>query len=145
MPIAFWANFDMFESLSAFANSRLVCMTIYVDDLTFSGAAVGVSFSYKVKEIITHHKHIAHPEKSKLYRAVDPKLITGVIVQGDEIKVRNKLLKKIHQDFKEWSELNNLNLSEPNKIEPKLIGRMNAASSVDVRFKDKLRSFKLIT
>ncbi len=145
MPIAFWANFEMFESLHAFADSRSIRMTIYVDDLTFSGAAVDVRFAHNVKRIISQYKHIAHPEKSKLYRATDSKLITGVIVQGDEIKVRNKLLKNIHQDFREWRVLKILNTLEPNSVEPKLIGRINAASNIDIRFKDKLRSFKLIS
>lgn len=145
MPIAFWANFEMFENLRAFADSRSVRMTIYVDDLTFSGAATDVKFAYNVKKIISQYNHIAHPEKSKLYRATDPKLITGVIIHGDKIKVRNKLLKNIHQDFREWNVLRKINTLEPNTVGPKLIGRMNAASSIDIRFKDKLRSFKLIT
>ena len=40
MPLAFWANIRMFEQLNNLAVKHSVDMTVYVDDLTFSGDAV---------------------------------------------------------------------------------------------------------
>lgn len=144
MPLAFWANVEMFENLYAFAKSKSINMTLYVDDLTFSGSAVNRSFAYNVKKIISRFGHSAHPEKSKLYSDTQQKLITGVIVGLDGIQVRNKLLKNIHEDFRGWKQLKDLKLTDISSIEPRLIGRLNAAACIDKRYKDKLRSLKKI-
>lgn len=40
LPIAFWANFEMFEVLNALSAKQSIKMTVFVDDLTFSGVNV---------------------------------------------------------------------------------------------------------
>lgn len=144
MPLAFWANYDLFESLQAFSNKKSITMTLYVDDLTFSGPRVDFMFAYNVKKIISRFGHRAHPDKSKLYAGDENKLITGVIVNEMGVKVRNKLLKNIHHDFKLWKKFRERENVVGNSIVPKLLGRLNAASNIDPRFKDKVRSFKKI-
>ena len=44
MPLAFWANIRMFNELHALSKKHSVQMTVYVDDVTFSGDQVNKLF-----------------------------------------------------------------------------------------------------
>lgn len=140
MPLAYWANSKMFLELNALSKALGICMTVYVDDITFSGRSVNKLFKSKVNKIIESHSHIMHPVKTILYKPYQNKLVTGVIVSGDNLRVRNKQLKDIHVQMKEW-ENSNLIISR-NIVKERLLGRLNSASTIDIRFKDKARTLK---
>jgi hypothetical protein len=44
MPLAFWANHKMFDELKNIADTFEVTMTVYVDDITFTGSSVNKFF-----------------------------------------------------------------------------------------------------
>lgn len=143
MPLAYWANSKMFLELNTLSKALGICMTVYVDDITFSGRSVNKLFKSKVNKIIESHSHIMHPVKTILYKPYQNKLVTGVIVSGNSLRVRNKQLKDIHIQMIEWKKSDLLINREI--IKERLLGRINSASTIDVRFKDKARTLKKTT
>lgn len=143
MPLAFWANYTMYENLYAFCKSKKITMTIYVDDLTFSGDAVNRSVEHKVKKIVRDAGLAIHPEKSRLYRRDEPKLVTGVIIDGSELKVRNKHHGLIYKLFNKLRTATcDKTLEEHQKIaidtlQKQLLGRLSAAGQIDPAFKQR--------
>lgn len=136
MPLSVWANIDMFNSLHAIALEKNIIMTVYVDDLTFSGEKVNLYFLSRVKKIINAEEHIIHPTKTILYHSTKIKKITGVIIDKNTLKVPNSLHYKIHLDMErlKYSDEN-----EKSLIKERLSGRLFAAANIDKRFKDKSR------
>lgn len=139
MSLAYWANFDMFEELSSLSVKHGATMTVYVDDLTFSGKGVNRLFRTTVLKIIRKHGLAAHKQKTKIYSAKQKKLVTGVIVSPDGLKVRNKHHQQMHIDMNSWEILEKEG-ELPRELLQRLVGRMNAMASIDIRYKDKART-----
>jgi hypothetical protein len=141
MPLAFWSNIDMFEQLDNLSASLDVKMTVYVDDLTFSGEQVNKHFQSIVKKIIISNGQTPHPLKTKLFNKNDLKIITGVVIKDDKTLITNKQHKLIYQSFESWKGCRDEPLLESYiKIKPKLLGRLNALSGIDPKLKDKAKS-----
>ena len=141
MPMALWANIHMFKELEALSKCLDIEMTLYVDDLTFSGDNVNNHFKSIVGKIITKHNHVMHPTKTMLYAKDAAKLITGVVVKNGNLLVRNEQHKKLYQDMVLWEACRD----EPiiaESIKTKLIGRLNSLSCIHSKYKDKARSIK---
>lgn len=139
MPLAYWANANMFNNLYAISCANNIIMTVYVDDVTFSGEKVNKQFLSRVKKIITSESHIMHPTKTILYSGTEIKKITGVIISNDKLKVPNSLHNKIYLDIEEWKSLDN---NDNTAVKNRLLGRVYAAANIDNRFKDKARTIK---
>jgi hypothetical protein len=139
MPLAFWANIDMFEQLDNLSSSINIKMTVYVDDLTFSGEQVNRHFKSIVKKIIIANSQTPHPLKTKLFNKTDLKVITGVVIKGNKTLITNKQHKLIYQSVEEWKGCRDEPLIA-SYITPKLLGRLNALSGIDPRLKDKAKS-----
>lgn len=138
MPLAYWANKSMFDELYHLATRNNVNMTVYVDDVTFSGSAVNKLFQHKVNIIIEAESHIMHPKKTILYNKDQVKVITGVIVKKDTLKVRNKHHQIIHSEMELWQKATNE--QEKKVVQRKLYGRMIAAATIEKKFRDKAKS-----
>ena len=139
MPLAFWANADMYERLESLCISKDVRLTIFVDDLTFSGAQVDLKFSKDVGLIIKNAGLTVHPDKTKLYSREQPKLITGVIVDKVGISVRNEHHKLIYQLFSDMKECKNDD--ELKAYQKQLIGRLSAAGQINQKFKQRAKTY----
>jgi hypothetical protein len=139
MPLAFWANINMFEQLDNLSTSLNAVMTVYVDDLTFSGEQVNRHFLSIVKKIIVSNGHIPHPKKTKLFNKTDIKVITGVVIKENETLITNKQHMLIYQSLESWKGCREESLIA-SYITPKLLGRLNALSGIDPRLKDKAKS-----
>ncbi|SQH76927.1 putative Reverse transcriptase (RNA-dependent DNA polymerase) [Shewanella benthica] len=139
MPLAFWANMDMFFELEKLAKLHNAIMTVYVDDLTFSGKAVNNLFKSIVKKIISKHGHIMHPKKTILYQHDDVKVITGVVLKNDSIAIKNQQHANIHADMIFWKIVRD-DLFVPQGLKNRLLGRLNSLSVIAPSLKDKARS-----
>ena len=139
MPLAFWSNIDMFEQLHDLSTSLNVEMTVYVDDLTFSGEHINRHFQSIVKKIIESNGHIPHPKKTKLFGKSDLKLVTGVVIKDNQTLIANKQHRLIYQSFEIWKGCRDEPLIA-RYITPKLLGRLNALAGIDPRLKDKAKS-----
>lgn len=139
MPMAFWANFRMFDQLEKLSIKHNVAISVYVDDITFSGDDINRLFLSTVKKIITSNNHVAHPTKTKIFGKKDLKVITGVVIKGDDTLITNKQNKLIYQSFVSWKACRD-NPLVAGLIIPKLLGRLNALSTINPKLKDKAKS-----
>lgn len=112
-------------------------MSVYVDDIIISGEKASKKLQWEVKKIIWSHNLKYHTvrNKTKLYRKNTAKRVTGTIIVGNEIKLRNKSHKEIHDglialDLEK-------NIASKQKIIQKLLGKVNEASQFDDTFKGK--------
>src|SRR5690606_17568744 len=90
MPMSCWANEKMFRELKNLSIQHNVTMTLYVDDITFTGSNVNKIFVNTVKKIITRHGHVMHPKKSILYPKGSVKVITGVVIRNGTALARSE-------------------------------------------------------
>lgn len=138
MPLAYFANKRMFDELEEEAKLINSKMTLYVDDLTFSGITLKRNFINRIECIAKKHGHQLHPAKTRFYGANDIKLITGTAVHGNKLNPRNRHLKILNDDMNEWHE----NPVKDDKLANRVVGRMTFLGSIDPRYKDKSRSFR---
>lgn len=138
MPLAYFANKKMFDEIESAAGECAAKMTIYVDDLTFSGAMLQKSFVGQIEAIAKKHGHKIHPSKTRFYGADEVKLITGAAIKGNEIAPRNKHLKLLRGELSEWLESS----VKDKKLTNRVMGRMTFIGSIDPRYKDKARTFR---
>lgn len=103
--LAFWANKAMFDEIYRIAKSRSITMTIYVDDISFTGKAVNQNFLNKIIQIIKKHQHKIKNEKIKFFPENGVKFVTGVAIVNGQLQPANRhfrdirRLKKIDNDF----------------------------------------------
>lgn len=146
MPLAYWANLLMFERLAKLSELHGVSLTVFVDDLTFSGNKVTRQFRQQVEKIIVQSNHIMHPDKTRLYGQDATKVITGVAVSKDGIKVANRHHKAIYTDMEQWVAIREIKGSQVLPLKARLVGRLlgklNSQGQIDFSFKDKARSVK---
>lgn len=132
--MAFNAYEPMFCELNELANGNGAVMTCYVDDLTFSGRNISGRFQYSVKEVIKKNGLSSH--KEHFYGQSARKTITGVIVDGDALKVPNKQQLSIYQTMKRLAGLPPG--EEQDAVLRSLKGRCSAAGLIDERFKNPI-------
>ena len=109
LMLAFWANKPMFDELNKLAASRKIKMTIYVDDISFTGGAVNDSFKNKVTEIVNRYNHSINPDKVRFF-SEKLRFINGIAVSKDGLRPSNKLSKEIRslKNIREVQDANTL-------------------------------------
>ncbi|MGN6583974.1 MAG: hypothetical protein ACTHJV_09750 [Rhizobiaceae bacterium] len=92
--MAFYAHYDVWESIAAHCKANGYRLTVYIDDVTISGAALAPEVLWNIKRAIHRAGLRYHKEKRFIDR---PEEITGVIVDGDRLIPPNRQLKKLHE------------------------------------------------
>lgn len=141
MPIALWANISMFNEFERLATKHNIKMTVFVDDVSFSGDTLNKLFVATIKKIAVRHGHTIHPKKTKLYEKDEIKVVTGVVIKGDEIKIKNEQHLKIYQDIEQWKALKESGFAS-STLNNRLLGRLSSMSQVEPKMKDKARSIR---
>ncbi|MEH3983172.1 reverse transcriptase family protein [Enterobacter ludwigii] len=139
MAIALWANKDMFDELSNLAASNSLIFTAYVDDVAFSGLKIPKGFAAQAKKCIRSHGLTSKDKKERFYSSSEGKLLTGIVIQDGELKVRWAHNDSIGKEFAILAEAKD-NAAKIIHLE-KLAGKLHAAGQVDSRQKDKARFF----
>lgn len=139
MPLALWANIDMFRELNALSLKHEVEMTVYVDDITFSGNSLNQLFITTAKKVITRNGHKMHPKKTKFYNKDDVKVITGVVLRDSDIMIKNEQHKRISTDMVKWMATRDLPFNVF-PIKGRLLGRLNSLAIIEPKLKEKARS-----
>lgn len=104
--LAFWANKPMFDEISKIAKSRSITMSLYVDDISFTGKAVNQKFLERIIQVISKYQHKIKKEKIKIFSANSIKFVTGVVIANNQLHPANKhckdirILKRIENDLK---------------------------------------------
>ncbi len=142
MPLAYFANSRMFGEIHELCLRLNIKMTVYVDDLTFSGANVNRLFCAVTRKIISKHGHIMHPTKTKLYSKDKAKLVTGVIVLGGHLKVRNEQHRLMARDIEYWKIIKDVENAKETSIAKTLFGRLHSMGIIEQRYKSKVLTLK---
>lgn len=143
--VAYLANKGVFDHINLYSRSRGVIFSLYVDDLTFSGAAATKAFCDYVTSYI-HKSRGYECHKIRMYNAKTPKIITGVVVQNGILRVRNKerkiiseLMAQLTQDISCTAELN-----KSEKIVRgfhKLIGHLSSVGQFNGRYRQLMKNW----
>lgn len=92
--LSFYAHKLMFDKIYTLALERGCTMTLYIDDVHISGDNATEGLLWEIKRIINAHSLKYH--KEKFYKATYVKKVTGNIIVNDEIRLRNRSHKEIH-------------------------------------------------
>ncbi|MCM1569863.1 MAG: reverse transcriptase family protein [Roseburia sp.] len=133
--LAFYAYENMFHEINDVAQRYGCIYTVYVDDMTFSSET---PFQKKKMQdeidcILRKYGHKPKYKKVKYYTRGQYVPITGTVVTGrHELKVPNKLQKKIYDEFQEIKNLQGDDLSdaEQKKLNS-LKGRIQASQNIE--------------
>ena len=126
--LSYLVNQDMFNELQTLSDANHIKMSIYVDDITFSGNChISNRFRRKVLEIIKKYNYKISAEKTKFYTKDYPKTVTGVIISSDNnTKISNHIQNAIIKDF------SSLKMNpDDDKTRKRLRGYLSAARQVD--------------
>ncbi len=130
--LAYFCCKEMFDTLYDLSREAGITFTCYVDDLTFSGDKLSRKWIYeKVKPIINRSGMRSH--KDKHFKAGQVKEITGVIIDGRDAKVCNRMHKSIHTLTLRIAETEEPLLLD--SLYDQLIGKLCAAGQIEERFK----------
>lgn len=103
--LAFWANKSMFDEIYRVAKSRSITMTVYVDDISFTGRAVNQNFLKKIIQVIEKYQHKIKQEKIKFFPEYSVKFVTGVAILNGRLQPAHRhyrdirVLQKIDNDL----------------------------------------------
>jgi hypothetical protein len=101
-----------------------------MDDLSFTGAGATASLIYEVRRVLTRYRLLAH--KTKVFKAGEPRVITGVVVTRDGLRVPNKRQKAIAQDRRD---LRTTPTDDARLVVlRRLVGRAYEAAQIDQRW-----------
>lgn len=94
--LAYFSNLSLWEEIEKTVNVAGLRHSIYADDITISGSVIRKRVIWEIKQSIHKHgfKIKAEKELSLIHRPAD---ITGVIVDGDDIKLPNRQLKRLFE------------------------------------------------
>jgi|AZIJ01.1.fsa_nt_gi hypothetical protein len=93
--LAFWANKSMFDEIYKVAKSRSITMTVYVDDISFTGKAVNQNFLNKIIQIIGKYQHKIKQEKIKFFPENSIKFVTGVAIVNGSLQPAHRHFRDI--------------------------------------------------
>lgn len=135
--LAYVVNRPVFDHIQTYSRSRGINFTCYVDDLTFSGQVIPKDFCKYITSYLKRSRgYQCH--KIRMHNALTPKSITGAVVVGNQIKVKNRHRKKIHRLLHLYSYM--VKRYEPE--DPKLVryfqslqGHLFSAAQINPRYK----------
>jgi hypothetical protein len=115
--LSYFAHIDVWSAVSEICRAHGYTLTVYIDDVTVSGANLSGAVMWEIKKAIHRSGLRYHKEKHYVDR---PAEITGVIVDGDIVMPPHRQHKKIREN--EENLKLGLKPAEAKKIEGKLVG-----------------------
>jgi RNA-directed DNA polymerase len=125
--LSYFTYMDMFSEIEKLADRRDCKMTCLMDDMTFTGSGATRELIYDVRRIVAQYRLRAH--KTKLFKAGQPKVITGVAVTRIGSRVPNRRQLAIAADLKSLSAVHSD--EERLTILRRVIGRMHEAAQLE--------------
>jgi RNA-directed DNA polymerase len=97
--LSYFAYMDMFAEIDDLARRSDCVMTCLMDDMAFTGSGASGSLIYEVGRILGQYRRCAH--KTKVFKARQVKIITGIAITTRGRRVPNKRQKAIAQDLRD--------------------------------------------
>lgn len=129
--VSYFAYEDLFNELAVLAEARSSKMTVYVDDIVFTGVGATRRLLFEAKKAIG--KRHLHGHKTKLFRPGQPRVITGVVVTNRGLRLPNRRQVLIAEDQKLFDELPLGR--EKLTVARRLTGRLFEASQIDASWR----------
>ena len=136
--LSFFAHQSLFDELHKFAMANDLTFSCYVDDVVFSGARVGISTGEMAAKIIERHGLIAHPDKTRLYRKGESRIITGVTVTEKRVLVPHERLRRVRLLKAAFSA--ELDPKKKLHFAERYIGLLGEAGQIENRFKQWMKA-----
>ena len=137
--LAFFAAKPLFDQLHAKAQSWRLRFTVYVDDMTFSGARATPAFLWEAKQVI--HSNGFGYHKDRCYEERERKVVTGVMIDGTRLAVQPS------KEFEMWRQMRALGDGDPAErraaIES-MLGRVVAAGQIEARLLTRLKGLRAL-
>lgn len=102
MRLAFLVNQELFDELYNLASSKNIKMSLWVDDISFSGSNVNSKFKYLVYKIIREYGFEVSEHKTKLSYKGQSKSVTGVFIDSDKVTGASEHYKKRRVLLEKW-------------------------------------------
>ncbi|MFN8831826.1 MAG: reverse transcriptase family protein [Labrys sp. (in: a-proteobacteria)] len=115
--MAYFAHYDVWEAIARVCKEKQYVLTVYIDDVTISGASLLPDVIWQVKQIIHRAGLRYHKEKRFVGRSAE---VTGVIVDGDRLLPPNRQLKKLYEMRKSITEKHNFEVEK--KVQAQISG-----------------------
>jgi RNA-directed DNA polymerase len=124
--LAYYCFKEMFDELHALATARGLVLTCYVDDITLTGVGAAQSV-IDARQIIAAHGMRSH--KVKTFPRGRPRIVTGVLVRPDGIRLPNRRHLKIKVQYEAFR----LAKSDEQRLVVlnSLISRVHEAAQID--------------
>ncbi|WP_246119028.1 reverse transcriptase family protein [Cupriavidus campinensis] len=133
--LAYWAHRRTFGQLYEMSWSAGIVMTVYVDDLAFSGEHASLAFLHIVKQIL--RRRGLHTHKDKSFGAGQFKHITGAAVSSKGLHVPNGRLKRIVDGIDELTVVSDP--AQQADLRRRLVGRIASASAISRQIGNALK------
>lgn len=125
--VSYFAYEDLFHELAVLAEVSGCKMTVYVDDIVFTGAGATPRLLFEARKAIG--KRHLHGHKTKVFRPGQPRIITGVAVTKSGFRLPNRRQVDIAEDQKLFDGLPFGR--EKLIVARRLTGRLFEASQID--------------
>ncbi len=126
--VSFLANKPMFDAINKLSDECGCVFTLYVDDITISGAAANTELLSMVVSIIFKRGYRYH--KTNVSNG-DYALVTGLVVRGGRLYLPHERVTKI----RDLAKLLNISAGPKEKILASLVGRLSEAEQIEPRYK----------
>lgn len=124
--LSYYAYSDMFDEIYELAKKQEVVMTLYIDDLTFSGDKADKNMLNDVIALIKSHNLVPH--KIKTSNNKNGFVVTGVAVNSKCIKAPHSRHSSVHESLDEFK---NSNDAERKKLIANVYGKLNELASLE--------------
>ncbi|AIZ79730.1 reverse transcriptase family protein [Actinobacillus equuli] len=128
MRLAYLVNKKLFDDLYKFAKDKNLKMSVWVDDVSFSGDKIDSSVIYVVEKIIKKHGFNVSKNKTQIRHSTENKSVTGIFISGDIMEASEELYKKRRIKLREWRNFiknKEISLKELEKVKDSLLGLLN--------------------
>ena len=125
--IAFLAAKPMFDEIAQLAHGAGCTLTVYVDDIILSGEHATKRLLAEVRACISRGGLKSNRKKSKSFASASPKVITGAVVVGDELRLPNERHRLLQETRKAEREATGVSKA---KLQRQVKGREQEAAQV---------------
>lgn len=128
MRLAYLVNKSLFDELFHFAESKSLKMSVWVDDISFSGEKINSNFLDSVEKIIERHGFNISKHKTTLKHSTENKSITGIFISGEKMEASNESYQKRRVLLEKWKESiknKEIPIKELKKLKDSLLGLLN--------------------
>lgn len=128
--MAFFAGKHMFDEVAKLAETSECTLTVYVDDITLSGAVASKRLLSEVRQIVRRHGFKTQQRKSKTFAAGAPKIITGAVATLGGLRLPNERHRKIWLARKEAQRIDMERPIDRVRAQRELRGRLQEAKQI---------------